>query len=266
MTAYEGFTTLLVEKKEKYVIVTLNRPKVMNTMNDAMKDELVTLFRALEKDPEVFGVILTGEGRAFCAGTDVSQGQNAGGNPLLNMRDYVGWSHDVYSVIESYPHPVIAAVNGYALGGGTELCLVSDLRIASTAAVFGLPESNLGVIPCYGGTQRLPRLIGTGYAKDMIFTGRHVKAEEAKEMRLVNEVVAPEELMNAAESKMQQIVAKAPLAVKLAKAAINKGVEMPLHYALEMEMDMTGLLAGTEDAREGGMAFFQKRPPEFKNK
>ena len=139
MTAYEGFTTLLVEKKEKYVIVTLNRPKVMNTMNDAMKEELVTLFRALEKDPEVFGVILTGEGRAFCAGTDVSQGQNAGGNPLLNMRDYVGWSHDVYSVIESYPHPVIAAVNGYALGGGTELCLVSDLRIASTAAVFQLP-------------------------------------------------------------------------------------------------------------------------------
>lgn len=264
MNTYE---TLLVERKESYVIVTLNRPKAMNTLNLKMKMELSALFTELEADRSILGVILTGAGRAFCAGSDVSTSEaDKEANILLAQRDFVAMTHRIFNQIEAYPHPVIAAVNGFALGGGTELTLVCDLRMASTAAVFGLPEVNLGVVPCYGGTQRLPRLIGTGRAKDMLYSGRHVKADEAREMGLVNWVVEPEKLLEAAEEKLKEILAKAPIAVSLCKTAVNKGMEMPLHYGLEMETDFTGLCTGTEDVREGGMAFFEKRPPQFKNR
>lgn len=266
MSTYLEFETLKVEQKEKYVIVSLNRPDRMNTLNNKMKEELGNLFAQMEQDPAVFGVILTGEGRAFCAGSDVSQNQEGKGNPLITMRDYVSHSHDLYNRIEAFQRPVIAAINGFALGGGTELALVCDIRIASTAARFGLPEVNLGTIPCYGGTQRLPRLIGTGRAKEMMYTGRQVKADEALAMGLVNQVVEPEALLAAAQAKMAEIVGKAPISIKLVKLAVNKGMEMPLSYGLDLELEMVALTSATEDVREGGMAFFEKRTPQFKNK
>jgi enoyl-CoA hydratase len=260
-----SFKTILFEKKNKIAFVTLNRPDMMNALELETIRELKKLFVSMEKDPEVLGVIVTGAGRAFCAGADLSKSNVSGGNQYFTTRDFVAEAQDLMNQIEAFAHPVIAAVNGYSLGGGCELALSCDLRIASTSAVFGQPETTLGVIPCFGGTQRLPRLIGVAAAKEMIYTGRKVKAEEALSLGIVNEVVAPEELMAAVEAKMQQIVANAPLAVKMAKTAINKGIEMPLHYALEQEADMTALLSTTEDAVEGGRAFYERRKPNFKN-
>lgn len=259
------FKNILFEKKDKVAYVTLNRPEMMNALNLETIHELRDVFTEMESDPEVLGVIVTGAGRAFCAGADLSGSKSAGGNPHFSTRDFVGEAQALMNQVEAFPHPVIAAVNGFALGGGSELALACDLRIASDKAVFGLPEVTLGVIPCFGGTQRLPRLIGTARAKDIIFTGRKVKADEALALGMVNEVVSAEELTAAANAKMQAIVACAPLAVKMAKTAVNKGVQMPLHYALELEADMTALLGTTEDAAEGGRAFYEKRKPEFKN-
>lgn len=260
------FKNILLEKRDKIAVVTLNRPEMMNALNLETIRELADLFTELERDAEVLGVIVTGGGRAFCAGADVSSAKNDGGNPHFATRSFVVEGQNLMNQIEAFSHPVIAAVNGFALGGGSELALACDLRIASEKAVFGLPEVTLGVMPCFGGTQRLPRLIGMARAKEIIYTGRKVKAEEALAVGLVNEVVAPEELLGAAEAKMQAMVACAPLAIKLAKTAMNKGIQMPLHEALELEADMTALLGTTEDAMEGGRAFGERRKPIFKNR
>lgn len=257
--------TILFEKKDKIAFVTLNRPDMMNALGLEMIRELKELFVSMDKDPEVLGVIITGAGRAFCAGADLSRTNASGGNQYFNTRDFVVEAQDLMNQIEAFAHPVIAAVNGFSLGGGCELALSCDLKIASTNAVFGLPETTLGVIPCFGGTQRLPRLIGVAAAKELIYTGRKIKAEEALSLGIVNEVVAPEGLMSAVEAKMHQIVSNAPLAVKMAKTAINKGIEMPMNYALELEADMTALLGTTEDAAEGGRAFHERRKADFKN-
>jgi enoyl-CoA hydratase len=260
-----SWNTILYEQKDRVAVVTLNRPKMMNALSAETVEELLELFSSLKRDDSVLGVILTGAGRAFCAGADLSGGAAGGGNPHFKTREFVLQAQELMNRIEAFPHPVIAAVNGFALGGGCEMALACDLRIASTEAVFGLPETTLGVIPCFGGTQRLPRLIGTAPAKEMIYTGRKVKAEEAKSLGIVNDVVAPEDLMAAAEAKMAQITANAPLALRMAKTVINQGVEMPLHLALEMEADMTALLGTTADAAEGGKAFYERRKPNFKN-
>lgn len=260
-----SFKTVLYKERDRVAFVTINRPKMMNALSAETIEELQTLFSQLENDAEIMGVVITGAGRAFCAGADLSSGVGPGGNPYVQTRRFVLRAQSLMNRIAAFPHPVIAAVNGFALGGGCELALACDLRIASEEAVFGLPETTLGVIPCFGGTQRLPRLIGTALAKDMIYTGRKVKAEEAKSLGIVNEVVPSDELLAAAEAKMRRIVANAPLALQMAKAAIDQGIEMPLHLALELEADMTALLSTTEDATEGGQAFHEKRKPNFKN-
>jgi len=259
------FKHVLLEKKPPMALVTLNRPEMMNVLSLETIREIGELFSELSRDPEVLGVVLTGAGRAFCAGADLSGLANDGGNRNFATRTFVLEAQELMNQIESFPHPVIAAVNGFALGGGCELALACDLRIAGEKAVFGLPEATLGVIPCFGGTQRLPRLIGTARAKEMIYTGRKVKADEALAMGIVTAVAPQEEVAAAAEEKLREITASAPLAVQLAKAAVNRGIEMPLREALELEADMTALLGTTGDAAEGGAAFRERRRPVFKN-
>lgn len=260
-----SFHTILCEKRDQIAVVTLNQPKTMNALGAETIGELLELFSQLGQDDTVLGIILTGAGRAFCAGADLTGGSGAKGNPHFKTREFILRAQELMNRIEAFPRPVIAAVNGFALGGGCELALACDLRIANAEAVFGFPEASLGVIPCFGGTQRLPRLIGTSLAKEMIYTARKVKAEEAKALGIVNDVVSPEKLMAVAEAKMLQITANAPLALRMAKAAINQGMELPLHLALEMEADMTALLGTTDDAAEGGRAFYERRRPSFKN-
>ena len=244
-------------------IVTMNRPKALNALNNQTLTELDKIFSLLAKTPEVLGVIITGEGKGFVAGADIKQMQDYGAE---QGRDYADFAQSVFNKIEALEKPVIAAVNGYALGGGCELSMSCDIRIASEKAVFGQPEAKLGLMPCFGGSQRLPRLVGTGIAKELIYTCRQVKADEAKAIGLVNKVVPAESLMEEAKAMMAQIVVMAPIAIRYSKVAINRGMNMDLNNALELEKDVSALCFATEDKTEGVNAFIEKRTPEFKNK
>ena len=181
-------------------------------------------------------------------------------------RNYANRAQALFNKIEALEKPVIAAVNGYALGGGCELSMSCDIRIASEKAVFGQPEANLGVIPCFGGTQRLPRLVGTGIAKELIYTGRQVKAEEAKSIGLVNKVVPAESLLDEAKSMLRTILEKAPMAIRYSKVAINRGMDVDMRAGLELEIDLAAITFGTEDKQEGMDAFLGKRPAVFHNR
>ena len=258
----EQLQNVKVEIEGSMAIVTMNRPKAMNALNNQTLGELDMLFDYFRKDKDILGVIITGEGKAFVAGADISQmcGYNA-----EQGRDYADYAQSIFNKIEALEKPVIAAVNGYALGGGCELSMSCDIRIASEKAVFGQPEVNLGVIPCFGGTQRLSRLVGTGIAKELIYTARNVYPEEAKAIGLVNKVVPAESLMDEAKSMMKLILTKAPMAVRYAKVAINQGINMDLYRGLEFEKDVCALTFGSDDSKEGMSAFLAKRPAEFKN-
>lgn len=254
-------TKLVVEGQ--VALITMARPKALNALNNQTLSELDRIFTQLAMEPEVLGVIITGEGKGFVAGADISQmhGYNA-----EQGRDYANFAQSVFNKIESLEKPVIAAVNGYALGGGCELSMSCDIRIASEAAVFGQPEVNLGLIPCFGGTQRLSRLVGTGIAKELIYTARYVKPDEAKAIGLVNKVVPADKLLGEAREMMALILQKAPMAVRYAKVAINKGVNMDLYNALEFEKDVCALTFASDDSKEGMSAFLEKRPAVFQNK
>ena len=262
------YQNLIYEVRDNIAIITLNRPKAMNSLSTALLTELNDVFDSMAKDRSILGVILTGEGKAFCAGADLTGGadENASPNPGEKFHDRMKWIHDIYNKIENFERPVVAAVNGYALGGGCELSLVCDFRIASEKAVFGLPEVGLGVIACYGGPQRLPRVVGAGVAKEMLYTGKKISAQEAKEVGLVNRVVPEDKLLDEVMSVMQTIARNAPISVKYSKICVNKGLELPLDYALEFERDLLPLCIGTEDAQEGMRAFAEKRKPVFKNR
>lgn len=251
-----------VEIDNKVAIVTMARPKAMNALNNQTLDELNKIFDYLKTDNNILGVIITGEGKAFVAGADISQmcGYNA-----EQGRNYADYAQSVFNKIENLEKPVIAAVNGYALGGGCELSMSCDIRIASEKAVFGQPEVNLGVIPCFGGTQRLSRLVGTGIAKELIYTARNVKPDEAKAIGLVNKVVPAEDLLDEAKAMMALILTKAPMAVRYAKVAINQGINMDLVRGLEFEKDVCALTFGSDDSKEGMTAFLEKRRADFKN-
>ena len=249
----ESLENTKVEQDGAIVVITMNRPKALNALNDQTLGELDRIFSCIETEAEVLGVIITGEGKGFVAGADIS-------------RNYANRAQTLFNKIEGLEKPVIAAVNGYALGGGCELSMSCDIRIASEKAVFGQPEVNLGLVPCFGGTQRLSRLVGTGIAKEMIFTARQIKADEAKAIGLVNKVVAPEALLDEAKAMMGGIISKAPMAVRYAKVAINKGVNMDLMNGLELEKDVAALAFASEDAKEGTAAFLAKRPAVFQNK
>lgn len=258
-----GLENIRAELDGNIAVLTMNRPKALNALNDQTLDELDRLVTCLEGETDILGVIITGEGKAFVAGADISQMSAYGSE---QGRNYANRAQALLNKLEALEKPVIAAVNGYALGGGCELSMSCDIRIASEKAVFGQPEANLGVIPCFGGTQRLPRLVGTGIAKELIYTGRQVKAEEAKAIGLVNKVVPPEALLEEAKAMLALITAKAPMAIRYSKVAINRGMDVDLRAGLELEKDLAAITFGTEDKQEGMDAFLAKRPALFRNK
>ncbi|MFH1679598.1 MAG: enoyl-CoA hydratase-related protein [Candidatus Eisenbacteria bacterium] len=255
---------LVVERSGKTAVVRINRPKVLNALNSETMNELREAFLDIRRDSSVGGVILTGEGdRAFVAGADINEiaALDAEGARAFSLR-----GQHVFGLIEKIGKPVIAAVNGFALGGGCELALACTLRVASEKAVFGLPEVSLGVIPGYGGTQRLPRLVGKGVAAEIVMTGRRVPADEALRIGLVNRVVPPEGLLAACEEILAQVYKVGPAAVRCALDAIHHGMDMTLEEGSAYEASLFGLVCGTEDAKEGCGAFLEKRKAEFRGK
>lgn len=243
--------------------VTINRPKSLNALNTEVLSELDNVFRAINDDADIKVSIITGEGRAFVAGADISQMVDLTG---IEGQEMMKQGARVMNLIEAIDKPVIAAVNGFALGGGCELAMACDIRIASENAQFGQPEVNLGIIPGFGGTQRLPRLVGKGMGKLMIMTADYIKADEAKALGLVERVVAPEELMPVCEEIAKKIMSKAPIAIKAAKTSINKGIMLDLETAVALEGEACGAPFSSEDRVEGMKAFLEKRKAEFNNK
>ena len=255
---------VLYEKKGAIAYVTLNRPKVLNALNQQTWEDLRAAFEDAREDAEVRGVILTGAGdKAFIAGADISELANVTAVEAQNSSSY---GQAVLNLIEDLGKPVIAAVNGFALGGGCETAMACTIRVASENAKFGQPEVKLGVIPGGGGTQRLPRLIGKGRALQLILSGEMIGAQEAYRIGLVNEVVPAADLITRAEAILKQIFANAPIAVKFALEAVNKGLETSSAEGLSLEAALFGLCAGTEDKKEGTQAFLQKRAAQFQGR
>lgn len=257
------YENIKYEVSESIGYVTINRPKALNALNmDVLKD-LYAAFTAIEADENVKAVILTGEGKAFVAGADIAQMSQLN---ALEGREMMIMGHKVMNLIEAVEKPVIAAVNGFALGGGCELAMACDIRIASEKAKFAQPEVGLGIIPGFGGTQRLARLVGKGMAKYMIMTAEMISAAEAYRIGLVEKVAAPEELMDEAVRVAKTIASKAPIAIATAKTAINNGFDMDMKSASKFEIETFTAAFGSEDKTEGMAAFLEKRAPEFKNK
>jgi enoyl-CoA hydratase len=243
--------------------ITINRPPV-NAMNKQMRDELGEVFAEIAGNEEIWAIILTGAGdRAFVAGADINELRAVTPQTVLPRAREI---HGLLNRIEDFPKPVIAAINSYALGAGLELAMVCDFRIAAENAHLGHPEVNLGIIPGAGGTQRLPRLVGRGMAKRLVFTAEIIDAQEALRIGLVEEVVPFGEALVRAKQVAERIVAKGPLAVRAAKRAINEGMQVGLPAALELEARFVAELIATEDRTEGLRAFLEKRPPQFKGK
>ncbi len=256
------FKILKIEVENQIALLTISQPKVLNALNETTMEELESAFGNRLKEADVGAIILTGAGeKAFVAGADIKELAQL--NPL-DARLKALRGHELLELIEGFPKPVIAAVNGYCLGGGCELALACHLRIASENAQFGLPEVKLGLIPGYGGTQRLPRLVGKGRAMEMILSGESISAQEAARIGLVNSVVPREELIPKCRELAEKILRNAPLAVRYSIEAINAGLEMPLQEATRLEASFFGLSCATEDMREGTRAFTEKRKPQFK--
>ena len=253
-----------VEREENGVaVLTVDRQDKLNSLNPQVIEEIRQALQELEKDqPRV--TIVTGAGeRAFVAGADIAAMNEM--SPLEAKR-FAELGHAATAFLDRSTVPTIAAVNGFALGGGCEIALACDIRIAAENALFGFPEVTLGILPGLGGTQRLPRLVGPGIAKEMIFSGRRIKAEEARTVNLVNRVVPEGEALNAARELAQEIASNGPVAVRHAKAAANKAHDLDLESGLDYEADQFALLFATEDAREGMGAFVEKREAEFKGR
>jgi enoyl-CoA hydratase len=258
------YTHLLYDVQDGIALVTVNRSEKLNPLNSETINALEACFRDIAADEGVKAVIVTGAGeKSFVAGADISQITELS---AMQGRDWGTRGQQVFSQIENLPKPVIAAINGYALGGGLELAMACHIRIASENARLGQPEVKLGIVPGYGGTQRLPRLVGKGRALEMILTGDPVTAEEAYRMGLVNRVVPREELLPTARRLAAKIMENGPVAVALCLQAVHRGMEMPLDAALPWEASQFGLSCATEDIREGTRAFLEKRKAEFKGR
>jgi enoyl-CoA hydratase len=254
-------THVLYETKGPIAYVTLNRPKALNALNRSAWEDLRSAFEQARADDAIFGVILTGSGdKAFIAGEDINElAQATTADAVTSSRS----GQSILDLIENLGIPVIAAVNGFALGGGCETAMACTIRIAAEHAKFGQPEVKLGIPPGAGGTQRLPRLVGKGRALQMILSGEIISASEAHRIGLVNEVVPAPDLMTRCEAILEQILANAPLAVRFGLQAVNQGMETTLAAGLAMESLVFGICAGTEDKREGTAAFLEKRSARF---
>jgi len=262
--AAPALENVLYEKKDGIAYVTLNRPKVLNALNQRTWQDLRAAFEDARDDATVRGVILTGAGdKAFIAGADISEIAHI---TAVDAEQSSRYGQDVLTLIENLGKPVIAAVNGFALGGGCETAMACTIRVASEHARFGQPEVTLGIIPGGGGTQRLPRLVGKGRALQIILSGAMITAQEAYRIGLVNEVVPADNLIRRAETILNQIAGNAPIAVKFSLEAANKGLETSQSEGLALEASYFGICAATEDKKEGTSAFLEKRVPQFQGR
>jgi enoyl-CoA hydratase len=259
-----GYDNILCEVKDQITRITFNRPNVLNALNRKTVEELGDALNSARQDNSVRVVILTGAGeKAFVAGADINE---LAVRTPVDGKDFSLFGQEIIHRLETLGKPSIAAINGFALGGGCELALACTMRIASKNAKLGQPEVKLGILPGYGGSQRLPRLCGKGAAHELILTGEMIPAEEALRIGLVNRVVELAELIPTAEGIAKKIIANAPLAVKYAMEAIEHGMEMPQEEGLLLEATLFGLCCATEDMREGTRAFLEKRPAKFQGK
>ncbi|MBI2266110.1 MAG: enoyl-CoA hydratase/isomerase family protein [Armatimonadetes bacterium] len=260
----QQYKNLILSQDDMMGVITINRPQVMNALDDATIAELSQAVDQMDRDPSIRVIVLTGGGeKSFIAGADITELRKV--TPLEGVAKSER-GHALLLKLESIGKPVIAAINGYALGGGCELAMACDIRIASEKAKFGQPEVNLGIIPGYGGTQRLPRLVGKGRALELIMTGDSVDAEEAYRIGLVNKVVPPEKLMSTCKEMAANIAEKGPAAIALAKKAVHVGMSMGLEDGCRYELLQFGVCCATEDKQEGLSAFLQKRKPDFKGR
>ena len=258
------FDNLLLERDGAVAVITINRPKVLNALNGQTLDELRRAILDLKHDAGVHAVIITGSGeKSFIAGADINE--LAVQSPVEGREHALRGQH-VLDLIEHMGKPVIAAINGYALGGGCELAMACTIRIAADTAKLGQPEINLGIVPGYAGTQRLARIVGRGRALELLLTGDPVTAQEAHRLGLVNRVVPAAELMTEARALAATLAAKAPVALRYILEAVHKGLEMPFPQAQVFEATLFGLVAATDDMREGTKAFLEKRKAEFRGK
>ncbi len=254
------YKNLLVEKEAGLAVVKFNRPQVLNAVNIETILELEVLLHELNGDASVRVIVLTGEGKSFVSGSDISRLAEM---DSLKAREYSQIGQRVLGFMENMEKPVIAAVNGFALGSGCEIAMACDIRIASDKAKFGQPEVKLGLIPGHAGTQRLARLVGLGKAKELIFTGDLIDANEALRIGLVNKVTTPEELLNEAKAMAKKIVDVGPTAVKLAKTVLNRGIDASLNTGNSYEMEAFSILFSLAESKEGMKAFLEKRPPKW---
>jgi enoyl-CoA hydratase len=259
----ENYNNLIFEIKDGLGFVTINRPKVLNALNTELLDELTDVFTRIHLAEEVGAAILTGADRAFVAGADIAQMSELN---IADIREMAKKGQEVMNLIENVEKPVIAAVNGFALGGGCELAMACDIRFASDKAKFGQPEVNLGIFPFFGGTQRLPRIVGKGMAKYLIYSAEIIDAAEALRIGLVEKVFPAADLMAESEKFARLILTKAPIAVKMSKVAVNNGVNVDMKSGLVMEVEAAVSTYCSEDKREGMKAFLEKRPAVFRNK
>lgn len=259
-----SYETVLLEQKEPGIwLLTINRERAMNALAPQVLEDLGAAVRSVVAEPTARCLLVTGAGRAFVAGADIAV---MSAMSVLEARDFAARGHRTLRALELAPFPVIALVNGYALGGGCELALACDFIVASEQAVFGQPEVNLGICPGFGGTQRLTRVVGRSLALDLVTTGRQVKADEALRIGLVNHVVAPEALLDKGLALARMIAGKGPVAVRFSKHLVIRGQDLDLANANVLETDVFGLLCATDDKREGMAAFLEKRPAKFTGK
>ena len=255
------YNNLLFQVDGAVATVTVNRPKALNALNGETLEELLGCFQELGKDESVRAVIITGSGeKAFVAGADIAFMEKL---DALTARRFALLGQHVLNTIENLPQPVIAAINGFALGGGCELALACDIRLASDNAKFGQPEVNLGVLPGFAGTQRLPRLIGKGPAAELLYTGNMIDAAEAFRLGIANRVVPQDQLLPTCREMAEKIASRGPVAVRLCKDAVNSGMEMDLARACQYEADQFALCFTSVEQKEGMRAFLEKRPPKF---
>jgi enoyl-CoA hydratase len=254
------YKTIIYEKKEQVVWLTLNRPRTGNTINLKMANELVDACRTISQDDEVRVVVLTGAGKVFCSGFDIAELRSVSADNLKQMNSASLSS----KAVAGLNCPVIAAINGDALGAGLELALSCDIRICSENAHFGLPETSHGIIPGGGGTQRLPRIVGKGKATEMVITAEPIDSAEAYRVGLVSQVVPRQTLISESGEIAKKLISRAPIAVRYAKEAVNKGLDMTLAQGLRLEADLSFLLQTTKDRAEGIKAFMEKRKAQFK--